>query len=131
MARRRDGPAAPGHRALYGIVAHCFVALAEAERGREAEAAAAARRCAALTADSGAPFYQALARWALGAAHLAGGELETARAELRRAHAECDGADIRSIRPWIAPISGSPSSSRETPRARPRCSGAPSRRRSR
>ena len=87
---------------LYGVVAQCFVGLAEADRGRLAEAAAAAERCVTIANESGAPFYQALAQWAAGAVHLARGEVDAGLRALRRARTECEGADIRSIRPWIA-----------------------------
>jgi class 3 adenylate cyclase/tetratricopeptide (TPR) repeat protein len=87
---------------LYGVVAHCFVALAEAARGRMSEAIAAAERCATAADQSAAPFYRALAHWALGVAHVARGTIDVGLAALRQAQTECGGADIRSIRPWIA-----------------------------
>jgi class 3 adenylate cyclase/tetratricopeptide (TPR) repeat protein len=87
---------------LYGVVAECFVALAEASRGRFLDAVAAAHRCAGIADESNAPFYRALASWALGAAHLTRGDVKPALTLLERARAACDAADIHSIRPWIA-----------------------------
>ena len=87
---------------LYGVVAECFVALAEASRGRFAAGLAAAERCLTFAGMNSAPFYRALASWARGAVHLARGDVAPALAALERASADCEGADIRSIRPWIA-----------------------------
>jgi len=87
---------------LYSVVAHCFVSLAQAERGLFGEAGAAADACARIADEAGAPFYRALAAWALGHAHLTHGDLEHAVAVLERALADCDRAEIRAIRPWIA-----------------------------
>jgi class 3 adenylate cyclase/tetratricopeptide (TPR) repeat protein len=87
---------------LYGVVAECFVALAEASRGRFGHARTAADRCAAIAGTNSAPFYRALAGWAHGVVHLARGDVSPALVALERASAECDAADIRSIRPWIA-----------------------------
>jgi class 3 adenylate cyclase/tetratricopeptide (TPR) repeat protein len=87
---------------LYGVVAECFVALAQTDRGAFADAETAAERCSAIAEESPAPFYRALASWAAGSVRLARGGVEAGLAALRRACAECDEADIRSIRPWIA-----------------------------
>ena len=87
---------------LYGVVVECFVALAQVGRGALPEADAAAARCVAITEENAAPFYRALAGWAVGSVRLARGDVATGLASLRRACAECDEADIRSIHPWIA-----------------------------
>ncbi len=87
---------------LYGVVAECFVALAEASRGRFTDALAAADRCVTIAGKNSAPFYRALASWARGVVHLTRGDVKPALTALERASADCDAADIRSIRPWIA-----------------------------
>jgi class 3 adenylate cyclase/tetratricopeptide (TPR) repeat protein len=92
----------PGIVQLYGVVAECFVALAEATRGRLTEALAAAERCGRFADMNSAPFYRALASWARGVVSLTRGDVTPALAALERARWECDAADIRSIRPWIA-----------------------------
>jgi class 3 adenylate cyclase/tetratricopeptide (TPR) repeat protein len=107
MARCTEGLAAeevPSRRTivqLYTVVALCFVALAEANRGRFAEATAAGERCAGIAEESNAPFYRALGSWALGTARLIRGDAREAVALLEQARADCDRAEIRSIRPWI------------------------------
>jgi class 3 adenylate cyclase/tetratricopeptide (TPR) repeat protein len=87
---------------LYGVVAHCFRALADASRGQFEESLAAAARCMTVAGETDAPFYRALAAWATGHAHLARGDLGPASTLLTQARTECDNADIRSIRPWIS-----------------------------
>jgi len=87
---------------LYGVVAECFVALAEASRGRFTDALAAADRCVTIAGENSAPFYRALASWARGVVHLTRGDVKPALTVLERASVDCDAVDIRSIRPWIA-----------------------------
>ena len=84
----------------YSVVAECFVAMAEASRGRFNDALAAADRCVTIAGEN--RFYGALARWARGVVHLTRGDVKPALTMLEAASADCDAADILSIRPWIA-----------------------------
>ena len=86
---------------LYSVVGQWCAALTHATCGRFAEALAAGERCAAIAEESQAPFDRALGSWALGATHLTRGDVPQALILLEAARAHCDGADIRSIRPWI------------------------------
>src|SRR4029453_2889076 len=46
-------------------------------------------------------FYGALASWAWGVVHLTRGDVKPALTMLEAASADCDAADMLSIRPWI------------------------------
>ncbi len=84
----------------YSVVAECFVAMAQASRGRFNDALAAADRCVTIAGEN--RFYGALAGWARGVVHLTRGDVQPALTMLEAASADCDAADILSIRPWIA-----------------------------
>ena len=92
---------------LYRAVAYCFLALAQADRGRFDESLTAGKHCLEIANETGAPFYRALAAWALGHAHLERGNVDDAVEMLSRARTDCDHADIRSIRPWVTTDLGS------------------------
>ena len=87
---------------VYHVVAQCFRALAFAKLGAFADAIDAGERCRHFAERSDTPFFRALASWALGSARLTKGEVPAARALLQSSWADCDRADLRAIRPWIA-----------------------------
>lgn len=76
----------------YSVVAECFVAMAEASRGRFNDALAAADRCVTIAGEN--RFYGALAGWARGVVHLTRGDVKPARTMLEAASADCDAVDI-------------------------------------
>ena len=87
---------------IYHVVAECFRALAFAKVGAFADAIDAGERCRQVAERSDTPFFRALASWALGSAHLTKGVILQARTLLQSAWTDCDRADLRAIRPWIA-----------------------------
>jgi tetratricopeptide (TPR) repeat protein len=92
----------PNVARVYGIVIHCFQAFVLARLGRFPEALESSDRCQKIAETTDTPFCRALASWALGSTYLLKGELTGSVALLEASYADCDRADLRALRPWIA-----------------------------